>query len=150
MSFHHHDAAISNVIFLAVLFQVVANLRPRSHFHVFVENGVLDFGAAADVAVIKDNGIVHLGSGVNSDATAQDGAANNAAGDNGAAGNDCVDRHTAAAILVKHEFGGRIEITRSAQGPLAVVEVELGRDRAQVHAGFVIGVNRTDVAPILR
>ena len=52
--------------------------------------------------------------------------------------------------LVEGEFGGRIGIAGGAQRPLAVVQVQRRADRAQVHVGFVVGVDGADVAPVGR
>src|SRR3990172_8989932 len=50
--------------------------------------------------------------------------------------------------LVEHELGRRVVEVGGHDGPLPVVEVELGLDVLQVEAGLVVGLDGADVAPV--
>src|ERR1039457_3099674 len=69
---HHHDAALGDMVApLAVALQVVADRGVLWHANVLIQNGAADFGAAADIAVVQNDAIVHLRSGVHAYAAAQ-------------------------------------------------------------------------------
>ena len=64
---------------------------------------------------------------------------------------DRIERLAAsAAFFGEHELGRRRLRLIGAQRPLRIVQVELGIDLAQIHAGLEVGVERADVAPVLR
>src|SRR3954451_17018461 len=72
-----------------------------------------------------------------------------AAGNDRAGAHDRVDGHPhAAALLGEDEVGGRLLRDAGANGPLQVIQVELGNDGDEVHVGFVVGIERADVAPV--
>ena len=79
-------------------------------------------------------------------------AARDAAPRHDAAGRDHrVERLAAAAArLGEDELRRRRLRLVGAQRPLRIVEVELGVDLAEIHVGVEIGVERADVAPVLR
>src|SRR5579863_5876269 len=100
MALDDDDAAFGHVVELAVALGVVANRRVLRHADVFVENGPSDFSAAADVAVIEDHRVLHIRSGVDAHAAADDRSANETAGEDGTAGDDRVEGVAAAALGV--------------------------------------------------
>src|SRR5580693_3954863 len=81
-------------------------------------------------------------------AAAQDRVSHHSARKNRAAGDDRIDRLSAAAQLVENKLGGSVRITGCAQRPLAIVEVQRGRHRAQIHVRVVVGVYGSDIAPV--
>ena len=132
----------------AVGIEIVADLGAFGNPDVLIQDGAAHLGVAADVAVVHDDAAFHEGAGVDADAASENGVAHDAAGKNASAGYDAVDGLAAAMGLVEGELGGRIGVAGTAQRPLAIVEVELGLDGAQVHVGFVVGVDGADIAPV--
>ena len=53
-------------------------------------------------------------------------------------------------VFGEHELCRRILALVGADGPVLIVEIEDGRDRDQIHVGFVVGFERADVAPVER
>ena len=58
--------------------------------------------------------------------------------------------HAHALRIGKNEFCGWVLVNPSAQRPGGIVQVENWRDADQVHVGFVVGVERSDIAPVKR
>ena len=115
-----------------------------------VDDGAADAAVTADVDVGKDNAGVHGGVGVDAHILRDHGVGDRGAGDDDAGGNHRVDRHAGAARLTEDKLGRRILAHTGAHGPVLVVEVEDRRNRAEVHIGVVISVERADVAPVER
>src|ERR1022692_1400252 len=103
---------------------------------------------AADVAVVHDDAAFHQGASVDADATSKNGFAHDTPGKNASAGYDAVDSLATAIDLVEGELGRWIGVAGTAHGPLTIVEVELGRDLAQIHVGVVVGLDGADIAPV--
>jgi hypothetical protein len=59
-----------------------------------------------------------------------------------------VQRLAAAVVVVEDELRRRQRLGPAQDRPLAVVEVELGLDRDEVHVRVEEGVERPDVAPV--
>ena len=82
---------------------------------------------------------------------AEHAARDAAAGDDAAGRDDRVERLPAApAVVGEHELRRRRLHLVRAQRPLRIVEVEVRVDVAEIHVGVVVGVERADVAPVLR
>ena len=105
----------------AIVLQVVADFGVRRDADVLVQNGAPHFGAAADIAIVQDDRIFHQRAGVDSHVSKQNRVPNRATGEDTGAGHDRIDSLTAAVLVVEREFGGRIRIAGSAQGPLTVI-----------------------------
>src|SRR5207302_9650497 len=74
--------------------------------------------------------------------------ADSPAGEDAAAGHDAVDGLPAAVLLVEGELGGRVGNAGGADGPLAVIEVELGANGPEIHVGLVACLDGPYVAPV--
>src|SRR5205823_3745543 len=98
---HHDEAAFGHVVVNSVALEIVADHGVFRHAHVLVEDGAADFGAAADVAVVEDHALVHFRAGVHQHAAAEHGIADGATREDAAAGDDAVDRLSAAVLLVE-------------------------------------------------
>jgi len=144
----HNDAIFGDVVFLAIRFNVKANLGVLGERDVAVHDGIADAGVAAKIDVVEDDGVFDIAVAVDADVVAQDRELDAAAGDDGAAGDDRIESHAHAIGIGKDKLGGRVLMLPGAQGPGLVVEVEDGRDGDQVHIGFVVGVHGADVAPV--
>src|SRR5579862_7985059 len=148
MALHHNDAALGDVVQTEDAFQIVADGSIGRDLDVLDENGAADAGAPSDVAIVEDDGILDVGVGVHSNTPADHGGSHQPAGENGSAGDNGVERLAAAAVGVEDEFGGRVEVAGGAKRPLAVVEIQLRGNRAQVHVGVEEGVDGSHIAPI--
>ena len=71
MAVHYHDSAFGYVVEVLILLKVVTNLGIFGNADIFVEDGAADLGAAADIAVVKHDGIFDHRAGVNANASAQ-------------------------------------------------------------------------------
>src|SRR5208282_551011 len=127
---------------------IVADQSAFGNADVLIQDGAAHLGVAADVAVVHDDAALHQGAGVDAYAASEDGVAHHTSGKNASAGNDAIDGLAAAMGLVEGKLGGRIGVAGTAQWPLAIVEVELGLYGAQLHIGFVVGVDGADIAPV--
>ena len=116
--------------------------------HVAVDDGAADAAVAANVHVRKDDARVHLGVGIYTHILGDNGVGHRSTGDDDAGGDDRIDRRTGAARFAENELGRRILAHPGADGPALVVEVEDRRDRAQVHVGVVIRIERAHIAPV--
>ena len=80
----------------------------------------------------------------------QDRAHDLTAGDNHAGGDERVDRVTQTILVAIDELGGRQRaIDHRHRRPLTVVQVEHRVHRDKVHVRLVVGVQRTNVAPVI-
>src|SRR5271157_978245 len=132
----------------AVGVEIVADLGVFGNTDVLIQDGAAHFGVAADVAVVHHDATFHEGAGVDAGAPPENGVAHDTAGENASGGYDAVDSFAPAMGLVEGELGGRIGVAGAAQRPLAIVQVEFRLDGAQVHVGFVVGVDGADITPV--
>src|SRR6185437_11375596 len=70
------------------------------------------------------------------------------AGDDAAAGDHRIDGHAPSPLLVEDELGRRLMHLISPDGPVLVVDVELGPDVDQLDVLLVVRVDRTYVTPV--
>src|SRR5438445_271610 len=133
MAFYDDNPGLGDVIQLAVALEVVADGGIFRDADVLVENSPAHTRTPPDDAVVKDNRILNIRIGVDTHAPADDGATHQAAREDGATGHDGIERLAPAAVVIENELGGGVEVTSGSQRPLAIVEVQLGRDRPQVH-----------------
>ena len=128
---------------------VDADLRALGDADVLVDDGPAHHGVAPDVDALHEHRVLDLGVGVQVGAGREHRAPDGGAGDDDAGAHHRVQRHAAPAVLVvEDELGRRQRIGPREDRPLAVVEVELGLDRDEVHVRVVEGVERADVAPV--
>src|SRR6185312_6946687 len=104
----------------------------------------------ADIAVVEKNGFLDVRTGMDAHAAADDGAQYGSAGNDASARQNGIHRRTAPPLFIEDEFSRRVGVSGGSEWPLAIVEIQLGRNRAQIHAGFVVSIERTDIAPIGR
>ena len=101
-----------------------------------------------DFHFVKQNAARDLAVAVDPRAPEHDRVAHRAAGDDHAARQQAVQRPPrAVARLVNELRGGTVGVDR-AQRPRWIVEVKLWVDADQVHVGFVVRVDRADIAPV--
>ena len=131
-------------------FGVVADFGVFGEADVAVDDGAADARVAADIDVVIDDGSGDFAIAVDADVVAEEGVLDAAAGKNGAVGNDRIERDAHAIGIGENKFRWRILMLPGAQRPGLVVEVEDRRDADEIHVGFVIGVDGTDVAPVER
>jgi hypothetical protein len=58
MAFHYYDAGVGDVIEFAVAVQVITDYGVGRDAYILVQNRAADAGAAANVAVIENDGIL--------------------------------------------------------------------------------------------
>ena len=136
---------------LAVALEIVADRGIRRYANVLVENRAADARAAADVAVVENNRVFDVGVGVDPHA-ASDHRSRGPSRRTGSSPPETMESSAwpAAAVVIEDEFGRGVEVAGRAQRPLAVVEIQLRRDRAQVHVGVEVGVQGSHVSPVNR
>src|SRR5260370_6396746 len=143
-----HDAGIADVEAAAVSFKVIADLGALGQADVAVDDGAADARVAADIHVVVDDGIRDFAVTVDADVVANHGFLNASAGDDRAAGHNGIEGDAHALRIGKDKFCRRILVLPGAQRPGSVVEVENGRHADEIHVGFVVGVERADIAPV--
>ena len=110
----------------------------------FVEDGATHHCVPTDPRTVHQHGIRNLGPFVDAHVRPQNGAIHLATGDDASGVDDGV-----LSFSANDEFcPGRLGLVRQ-QRPVAVVEVELRIHGDQVHVGLMVGIDRTDVAPIV-
>src|ERR1700687_2002315 len=144
------DAALGHEITLPVGLGVVADGGAFGDMDIAVEDRFANTATAPHADVRKQDAVVHFRVRVDAHVGRQDGVLHDAAGDNAAVGDDGIERGAGAAGFGKNEFRRRILALVGADRPLLVIEVEDGRDRDNVHVGFVVGLERANVAPVAR
>src|SRR6267143_1203395 len=109
---------------------------------------VADLGALGNADVVVDDGIQDIAVTVDADVVADDGFLNAAAGDDGASGDDGIESDAHALGIGKDKLGRRILVLPGTERPVLVIKIEDRRDAHEVHVGFVVGVEGSDVAPV--
>src|SRR5262245_51597486 len=120
--------------------------------NIFVDDGSPDSAIFADHYVLHYDRFPYVDMIRDANIRRQDRVLDTASGDDAAAAHNGVQRHTHAAalkILCEHELGGWKLTLIGSDRPLLVVEVEEGIDRDQIHIGFPVGIQRSNIAPIL-
>ena len=149
VAFHHHDAGLGHVVSLAVELEIEADAARPVNADVLIENRPADLRAAADVAVVQNDRILHDRAGVNLRRRAPER-------------NSSPFRPTECSrptrwnrwptprrfFVIESELRRRVGKAAGAQRPLPVVEIQRRLDGAQIHVGFVISVDGPDVAPV--
>jgi len=110
-----------------------ANARVAADANVIVEDGIADFAEAVDAHIVADNGF-----------------RNAAAGNDGTCRNDGVHTNAHAVGIAENEFCGRILVLPGAERQALSYRLKTGETADEIHVGFVVGVERADVAPVLR
>src|SRR5271156_2904788 len=110
MALNHYDAGVGDVIEFTVAVQVITYDCVGRDADIFVQNRAADAGAAADVAVVENDGILDVGVRMDADAAANYRSPDQAARQNGAAGHNGIDGMATAAFRVEDEFGRRVGI----------------------------------------
>src|SRR5262245_27737571 len=136
---------------LAIEVEVVADLHAGRHFDAFVDNRPANLGVAADIDSFEEDRIFDMRIAVNADEWPEDTPLDEPARDNRAGADDAIHGPAGAVALAaaaEDELRRRQIGLKGADGPDFVVEVEQRIDGDEVHVGFVIGIERADVAPI--
>src|SRR5579872_5904882 len=92
----HYDAGFSDVVALAVGFQVVADFGALGNGHVAVDDGVAHAGVPPDVDVIEQDRVLHVRVAVCADVVAQHGAVHAAAGNDRASAHHGIEANAHA------------------------------------------------------
>lgn len=142
------DAAFGDEIALAVGVGVEADGGAFGKMDITIDDGTADAAVASDADVGEENALVNFGIRVDADIGRENAIFNAAAGDDASIGNDGVEGGASAAGFGEDEFGRGILALMGADGPLFIVEVENRRDGDDVHIGFVVSLDRANVAPI--
>src|SRR5262249_19141262 len=137
---HHYISGLSHVVaFSPIFFQIRSDDAAIRNLHPGIYNHALQLAVAPDLDIWHEDRILHLAITVDPDSR-REHAVQHAAARNDAAGADngvhC-DTHP-AALLREDELRGRLLCGLSADRPLPVVKIELGRHAHQVHIGIVI------------
>src|SRR5690606_12808502 len=104
--------------------------------------------APTNFAVIEDDGVFHKRAGMHSHSATENGVAYLPTGKDDTSGNDGLDRLTAPALFVEHELRGWIRVSRRAERPFAVVEIERRSGRTEVHRGLIVSIDGANVPPV--
>ncbi|MNQ60437.1 hypothetical protein D3C85_747160 [compost metagenome] len=76
------------------------------------------------------------------------GVQHEGAADDGAAREHGVDGHAVLAVSVLHELGGGRHVLAGPDGPVLVIDVELGHHGGEIHVRLPEGVQGAHVAPV--
>jgi hypothetical protein len=135
---------------LPIALEVEPDVGARRDLDVLVDDAAAQPGVAADVHVLEDDRVGHLGEGIHAHPVRQHRPVQAAARDDDARRDQAVGRDAdAGALLVaEHELRRRIVVHAGADLPPAVVHVELGLDGDQIHLRLPVRVDRADVAPV--
>src|SRR3972149_12128206 len=99
------DAALGDMVALAVGLKVIADGGGGLDVIVLVDDGVTDAGPRANVRAVEDDGVMHLAAGVEEDVAAEHGVLHKAAGQDAARGHDRLHGLAAAAGFIEHALG---------------------------------------------
>src|SRR5690606_529726 len=102
-----------------------------------VDDRALDHAPGADAYVGKDHRTLDIAALLDAHVREQQRLIHVRTGDDAAARDDGVHGHAAATFLIEHELRGRILPLISPDGPLLVVDVELGIDVHELHVRVV-------------
>src|ERR1700730_1007635 len=130
--------------------QVVTNFCALREADVAIDNRPADARVPADIHVVVDNRFRDLRITIYADIGAQHGFHHASARNDGASGYNRIQRHAHALGVGENKFRRRILVDPGAQRPGGVIQVENGRNAYQIHVCFVVGVQRSDVAPVQR
>src|SRR5690606_8054975 len=146
----HDNAAFADRMASRVFSGVVANPGAARDEYVPVDDRIAQLRVTPHAHAGHQNAVVDLAEAVDAYVRPQHTARHRAARDDAAGRDDRVDGGAAPAWIAEDKLrGGRLWLVR-AQGPLRIVQIELGVHMAQVHVGLVVRVERADVAPVLR
>ncbi len=131
---------------------IVRSVEPDAHavrnLAALIDDGPADLTAAADERVRQDDRALDRRALFHPHVGEEQRLAHHRAGDDAAAGDHRVDGHAAPPFLIEDELGRRLMHLIGPDGPVLVVDVELGPDVHQLEIRLVVGVQRTDVAPV--
>src|SRR5256885_6674911 len=144
------DAGVGDVVAALIGFEVVTDFGAFGEADVAINDGAANARVAADADVIVQDGITDFAEAVDAHVVADNGFRNAAAGNDGTCRNDGVHTNAHAVGIAEDEFCGRILVLPGAERPGTIVQIEDRRNADEVHVGFVVGVERADVAPVLR
>src|SRR5208337_5171336 len=114
-------------------------------------NGTPDLAIPPDLNTFHEHGILNLGITVDPDIGRDDGTFDLPARDNGTVTDNGVQHHAdALAVLTPGEdhLCRREGTIDRMHRPVRMIKVTLGGDGYQVHVGLVVGIERSDVAPV--
>src|SRR5688500_1152227 len=134
-----------------VLRRIEANERSAWNENVTIDNRTSEAGVAAHANTRHQNRLFDLAEAVDTNVWAQNAADDSTPGDDAAVRDYRIERLTTSMpLLGEHELRrGRLRLIR-AQRPLRIVQIEFRIHLAEIHAGLEVGVQRSNVAPVLR
>src|ERR1700733_10120252 len=121
--FHHDNSAVGDVVELLVALQIEADRCVWRDADVLIQNGPANPGAAANIAIVENNGVFDGCMRVNSHPTPDDGGSNQTARQDRSARNDGIQSFPTPAVAIENEFRRGVEISSGAERPRAVVQI---------------------------
>src|SRR5271163_4247034 len=145
---YYYYAVFGDRVTRAVGFGIVADYCAFGQAYVAINYGAADAAAAAYVHVIEDDALIEFAVAIDAHIEPEDGFGDASAGNDGARADNGIERDAHAGGIGENKFGGGILLLPGVEGPAFVVKVEDRGDGDQVHVGFVVGLDGTNVAPV--
>src|SRR5690606_1313490 len=117
--------------------------------HALVDDRPADDRALAHLHVVEQDRVLHGGSARHAHAWREHRAVDGGAAQDHAVAQHGVGHVPGPVLAHGHDLGRRHGPHHGVDGPLVVVEVELGQRRHEIHVGLVVGVERSHVAPVV-
>src|SRR5260370_19471233 len=143
-----NDPGIADVEAAPVGYEVAADFSALGKADVAVNDGAADARVTADIHVVVDDGIRDFAVTVDADIVADDRFLNTSARDDRATSHNGIERDAHTLRIGENKFCRRILVLPGAQRPRSVVEVENRRHTDEIHVGFVVSVERANIAPV--
>ena len=116
--------------------------------HVAVDDGPADTAVAADIDMREDDTGFDFGIGIYAHIGREHAVAHGSAADDAAARYQRIQGSSGATGLGKNKLRRRVLPLMRADRPVLLEQVEHGRDRCDIHIGFVISLKRAYIAPV--
>ena len=134
---------------LRVKIRVLADNEAVGNTHFAVDHHLVQSHMPADPRVRQNDGLVDRRVRMDVYAGEYQRSADRGAGDDTAAGDHRLNRRATVAYDVLHELRGRRDLSVRPDRPSAVIEVELWGEVGEVDIRRPIGVDGSDVAPVV-
>lgn len=135
----------------AIEFLVETDLDSGRDTHAFVDNCAADGGMSSYVDAVEEDAIGDIGVAMDADAGSEDASFDASTADDRTAADDAIEGHTGTIFITaasENKFRGWEIGLKGTDGPGIVIEIEERIDTDEVHIGFVVGVEGTDISPI--